>query len=120
MPKKLISILENNRYYYDPIQLLIDRDEDLKKWHLYTHIYDLYKDLFDVEIIFRCRGDNNSFRSILFFYNCTKHGQEFIKKHYGCFENEEQEIYFIYRQKEEDFTEITKNLVEKHACLTKN
>ena len=119
MPVKLISILENNRYYYDPIQLLIDRDEDFKKWHFYTRIDNLYKDLYDVKIVFYCRDDNNSLRSILFFYNCTKHGQEFIKKHYSCFENEEQEIYFIYRQKE-DFIEMTKNLVEKYACLTKN
>ena len=116
MPRKLISILENNKYYYDPIQLLIDRDEDLKKWHFHTQ-KNLYKDFYDLQIDFCCRDDNNSFRSINFFYNCTKDGQEFIKKHYSCCENEE--IYFIYRQKE-DFTEMTNFLVEKYAYLTKN
>ena len=50
MPRKLISILENDRYYYDPIKLLIDRDEDLKKWHFSTH-NNLYKDLYDSSIL---------------------------------------------------------------------
>ena len=117
MPRKLISILENNKYYYDPIQLLIDRDEDLKKWHFRNYKNTYYEDFYDVQFVFRCRVDNNSFRSIYFFYNCTKDGQEFIKKHYSCGENDE--IYFIYRQKE-DFTEMTNFLVEKYAYLTKN
>ena len=71
MPRKIISILENDIYYYDPIKLLIDRDEDLKKWHFSNYKNTYYKDLYGAHFVFYCRDDNNSLRSVNFFYNCT-------------------------------------------------
>ena len=110
MPRKFIYILENDRYYYDPLQILIDSKEDLNNWSCSFEILRTFCTL--IINFYNIKFE----KSILVFYGCNEGGRNHVKYYYPHCGTEDHKIYFIYKEKK-DMTEFAKQLYEKYHEL---